>query len=130
MAVSGKSKKELIEENKELRVRLQELEHSEAERKNAQDELKKSKEFLDNVVNALDDAFFIKDQNHHWLMLNDAACKLIGRPREELIGKSDYDLVPREQADIFWQMDNLVFETGRTNVNEEQVTWQGKAHTI
>ena len=46
MAVSGKSKKELIEENKELRARLQELEHSEAEQKNAQEELKKSKEFL------------------------------------------------------------------------------------
>ncbi|MDT8304116.1 MAG: PAS domain S-box protein, partial [Sedimentisphaerales bacterium] len=100
------------------------------EQKNAQDELKKSKEFLDNVINSLEDSFFIKDQEHRWLMLNDAACELMGRPREELIGKSDYDLFPKEQADIFWEKDNLVFETGKTNLNEEQVTWHGKVHTI
>ncbi|MHC4535771.1 MAG: PAS domain S-box protein [Planctomycetota bacterium] len=130
MAVSQKTKKELIEENKALRSRLQELEHSERERKNAQDELRKSKEFLDNVVNSLDDSFFVKDQEHRWLMLNDAACALMGRPREELIGKSDYDLFSKEQADVFWEKDNLVFETGKTNINEEQVTWHGKVHTI
>ncbi|MHC4584307.1 MAG: PAS domain S-box protein [Planctomycetota bacterium] len=100
------------------------------EQKNAQEELKKSKEFLDNIVNALDDSFFVKDQDHHWVMLNDAACELIGRPREELIGKSDYDLFPKEQADIFWEKDNVVIETGRTNVNEEKVTWHGKIRTI
>jgi len=130
MAVSGKSKKELIKENKSLQARLKEFERSEAECENAREELKNSKEFLDNVINALDDSFFIKDQDHRWLMLNDAACALIGRPREELIGKSDYDLFPKEQADTFWEMDNLVFETGKTNVNEEQVTWHGKVHTI
>ena len=109
---------------------MKELEHSETERKKAQDESKKSKEFLSNIINALDDSFFIKDQEHRWLMLNDAACELMGRPREELIGKSDYDLFSKEQADVFWEKDNHVFETGKTNVNEEQVTWHGKVHTI
>jgi PAS domain S-box-containing protein len=100
------------------------------ESKKAQEELKKSKEFLDNVINSLDDSFFIKDQEHRWLMLNDAACELIGRPREELIGKSDYDIFPKEQANVFWEKDSLVFETGRTNVNEEHVTWHDRVHTI
>ena len=130
MAVSGKSKKELIEEITALRSRLKELEHSETERKKAQEESRKSKEFLDNIINALDDAFFVKDQEHRWLMLNDAACELMGRPREELVGKSDYDLFPREQADVFWEMDNLVLETGEKNINEEKITWHGKIHTI
>jgi len=48
-------REELIEEINYLRVRLNELEHSETERKNAQNELRESKEFLDNVINALDD---------------------------------------------------------------------------
>ena len=130
MAISQKSKKELIEENKALLSRLKELEHSETEGKNAQDELRRSKEFLDNVINALDDSFFVKDHEHRWLMLNDTACKLMGRPREELIGRSDYDIFPKEQASVFWEKDNVVFETGKTNVNEEQVTWHGKIHTI
>lgn len=130
MAVSGKTKKELIEEINVLKSHLKELEHSETERKKAQEESKKSKEFLDNVINALDDSFFVKDQDHRWVMLNDRACELIGRRREELIGKSDHDLFPKEQADVFWEGDDRVFETGRTNVSEEAVTWRSKVHTI
>ncbi len=90
----------------------------------------RSEEFLTNIINTLDDPVFVKDQNHRWFILNDAACQVMGRPREELIGKSDYDLFPKEQADVFWEKDNLVLETGRTDVNEEKVTWHGKLHTI
>ena len=100
------------------------------ERKKVEEQLKQSTEFLANTINALDDTFFVKDEEHRWAALNDAACEAIGRPREELIGKSDYDLFPKEQADVFWEKDNLVFETGETNVNEEEVTWHGKSHTI
>ncbi|MHC4326477.1 MAG: PAS domain S-box protein, partial [Planctomycetota bacterium] len=99
-------------------------------RKKAEEELKQSREFLNNTINALDDSFFIKDEEHRWTVFNDAACKAIGHPREELIGKSDYDIFPKEQADVFWEKDNLVFETGETSINEEEITWQGKLHTI
>jgi len=54
----------------------------------------------------------------------------MGRPREELIGKSDYDLFPKEQAAMFWERDNYTFKSGQTDVNEEQITWHGKLHTI
>jgi len=100
------------------------------ERKKAQEELKRSKEFITNIINTLDDPFFVKDQEHRWFMLNDAACKVMGRPREELIGKSDYDLFPKEQADKFWERDSFVLESGQTNLNEEEITWHGKLHTI
>jgi PAS domain S-box-containing protein len=90
----------------------------------------RSEEFLTNIINTLDDPVFVKDQNHRWFILNDAACQVMGRPREELIGKSDYDLFPKEQADVFWEKDNLVLETGQTDVNEEKITWHGKLHTI
>ena len=100
------------------------------ERKKAQEELKRSKEFLTNIINTLDDPFFVKDQEHRWFMLNDAACKVMGRPREELIGKSDYDLFAKEQADKFWERDSFVLENGQTDLNEEEITWHGKLHTI
>jgi PAS domain S-box-containing protein len=100
------------------------------DRKHAEEELEQSKEFLANIINALDDPVFVKDEQHRWVILNDAACEVMGRPREELIGKSDYDLFPKEQADVFWEKDNLVFETGETNVNEEEITWHGKLYTI
>jgi PAS domain S-box-containing protein len=99
-------------------------------RKRMEEQLKQSQEFLANTINALDDTFFVKDEEHRWAALNDAACQAIGRPRKELIGKSDYDCFPKEQADKFWEKDNLVLKTGETNVSEEEVTWRGKVHTI
>ena len=100
------------------------------ERKRAEEELKRSKEYLNNIINALDDPVFVKDEQHRWVVLNDAACEVMGRPREELIGKTDYDLFPKEQADVFWERDNFVLKSGRTDVNEEEITWHGKLHTI
>jgi len=54
--------------------------------------------------------------------VNDAECALAGRSREELIGRTDYDFFPKDQVDIFWQKDEIVFETGQENVNQEEIT--------
>ncbi len=87
-------------------------------------------EFLNLVINAIKAPFLLKDKNHNWVMLNDAAIEMMGQEREALIGKSDYDLYPKKQADIFWKYDEQVFKNG-SSCNEEQITWSdGKLHTI
>lgn len=92
--------------------------------------LEDSREFLLKVINGLDDPVFVKDENHRWIILNDVMCELMGRPREELIGKSDYEIFPREQADVFWSYDALVLRTGKTSINEEEITFKGVIRTI
>ena len=47
---------------------------------------------------------------------------MAGRSREEIIGRTDYDFFPREQVDVFWEKDEIVFKTGQGNVNEEEIT--------
>ena len=87
-------------------------------------------EFLNLVINAIKAPFFVKDEEHKWVMLNDAAIEMMGQTRETLVGKSDYDLFPKEQSDVFWKYDELVFKNG-SNSNEEQITWSdGSLHTI
>ena len=100
------------------------------QRKEVEQELRTSKEFLDNILNALDDPVFVKDEQHRWVILNDALCKLTGLSREELIGKNDYDIHPEKEADVFWEKDDLVLKTGQTNINEEEVTWQNRRYVI
>ncbi len=81
-------------------------------------------------INTIKTPFFVKDENHKWVMLNNAAAEMMGHPREALIGKSDYDIFPREQADVFWKFDELVFKEG-SSTNEEHITWyDGTIHTI
>jgi len=95
------------------------------------EELRKSKEYLNKIINAIGDPIFVKDRDHRLIMVNDAECRLAGRTREELLGRTDYDFFPKDQVDIFWERDELVFKTGKEDVNEEQITdAQGNICTI
>ena len=88
-------------------------------------------DFLTSIINNVPDPIFVKDDKHHWVLLNDAMCEFMRVPREELIGKSDYDFFPKEQADVFWEKDSAVLSSGVMNENEEKFTdAQGKEHTI
>ena len=87
--------------------------------------------FLGDIINAIADPIFVKDENHRWLLLNDAFCDFMGIERACLIGKSDYEFFPKEQADVFWQKDSEVFNSGKVNVNEEKLTdSRGAEHIV
>ncbi len=92
------------------------------ERKKSEETLRGSQEFLGKIVNSISDPIFVKDRQHRFVLVNDASCDLIGRKREDILGRTDYDFFPKEQADIFLEKDELVFETGEGNENEEEIT--------
>src|SRR5262245_17600220 len=73
---------------------------------------------LDSVPNPL----FVKDADHRWILVNDAWEAITGLSRDAVMGKSDYDFFPREDADIYWKKDDEVFASGGTNQNEERLT--------
>ncbi len=90
-----------------------------------------SRDYLDKIINCISDPIFVKDREHRLVLVNDAECRLAGRTRDEVIGKTDYDFFPKDQVDIFWKNDELVFETGQENINEEEITdAEGFKHTI
>lgn len=87
--------------------------------------------FLMSILNSIADPIFVKDSNHNWILINDSFCNFIGHPRENLLGKSDYEFFPKEQADVFWKKDEETMKSGETNTNEETLTdSQGKVKTI
>ncbi|MDO8804647.1 MAG: PAS domain S-box protein [Elusimicrobiota bacterium] len=91
----------------------------------------KPPELLSQILDSVGSPVFVKDRGHRWTYLNKAFCKFMGRRREELIGKSDYDFFPKEQADVFWEKDDQVFSARGENVNEEFFTdTAGVKHTI
>lgn len=98
--------------------------------KKAESDNRERADFLNLVINTIKTPFFVKDEEHRWVILNDAAVEMMGSPREALLRKTDYDIYPKEQADIFWKYDELVFKSGSSS-NEEQITWSDKTlHTI
>ena len=61
-------------------------------------------------------------------MLNNASCSAIGKPREKMLGCTDHDFFPKEEADVFWARDEQVFQTGMEDINEESLTPPGGTH--
>ena len=78
--------------------------------------------FLSGIIEAVADPIFVKDEQHRWILLNEATCRFMGHPREALIGKSDFDFFPKEEAETFWEIDDEVFRTGKTIENVERFT--------
>jgi rsbT co-antagonist protein RsbR len=88
-------------------------------------------EFLQVMLDSMDDPIFVKDRQHRWIVFNDAFCQLLGRPREELFGKSDPDFFGPDQVEVFWKLDDQLFASGESNENEELLTdEEGRVHTI
>ncbi|MEQ1920570.1 MAG: PAS domain-containing protein, partial [Elusimicrobiota bacterium] len=86
---------------------------------------------LESLIDSVADPIFVKDREHRWVLFNEAFVALLGRPRAELLGKSDYAFFPKAQADVFFRQDELVFETGRENANEEALTdADGRTHVL
>jgi len=86
---------------------------------------------LETLLEALPNPVFVKDEEHRWVLLNDGVCRLMGRDRAQLLGKSDYDFFPKAEADVFWAKDDVVFATGELNENEESFTdAAGRHHVI
>ncbi len=101
------------------------------DRKEAEEAMVSSRNWLEKIINTIADPIFVKDRDHRWVLLNDAYCRFLGYARDELLGKADYDFFPKEEADVFWAKDEIVFATGMENTNEERFSdAKGIVHTI
>ena len=101
-------------------------------RKKAESELVESREFLDKIINSIGDPVFVKDRQHRFILVNDAECKMLDLQSDEILGRTIYDLFPtKEMGDTSWEKDELVFSTGKENLNEETIaSAAGVSHTI
>ena len=103
-----------------------------SEQRRTHTELQSSRAFLDRVINAIADPVFVKDDKRRFVLVNDALCAIVGRPRERLLGEDGDDMFPADQVDVFRKMDARVYDTGEENLNEESLSnlTSGEVRTI
>ncbi|MGD9158944.1 MAG: Cache 3/Cache 2 fusion domain-containing protein, partial [Desulfobacteraceae bacterium] len=84
--------------------------------------LAESRNYLDEIINAVGDPVFVKDDKYRLVLINNAMCDFIGIPRNDIIGKTDYDFCISEEADKFRDSDKNVLESGKDSINEALYT--------
>jgi len=94
------------------------------ERRRAQDDLRRTRAFLDTVIENVPAMLFVKDPNElRYMLVNRAGERLLGVSRDQIIGKSDHDLLPQAEADIAAERDREILRSAEQSdiVNEEPI---------
>ncbi|QSZ41917.1 PAS domain S-box protein [Sulfurimonas aquatica] len=81
------------------------------------------KELYDNTINSVENLIFVKDTEFIYIACNEAFEKFVGRPKEEIVGKNDYDLFSKELADQFRQHDEIMINLRESKTNFEWVSY-------
>ncbi|MGF1492229.1 MAG: GAF domain-containing protein [Microcoleaceae cyanobacterium] len=99
--------------------------------KQAESALKASEAFLNQVINAMADPIYVKDQHLNWTMVNDAFCELVGRSHQSLIGLSSTETLSSTQAEALGNHDEYILAVGTEVEQEETLTdAHGEARTL
>lgn len=92
-----------------------------------QEELESSRHhaetLLRTIVQTIPDLIWLKDVDGVYLSCNPMFERFFGATAAEIIGKTDYDFVSREQADYFRARDRDAMTAGLPCVNEEWVSF-------
>jgi PAS domain S-box-containing protein len=92
-------------------------------RKRIEDELRAANAFLDAIIENIPLMLFIKEsQSLRFIRVNRTGEDLLGWPNKTLIGKTDYDFWPQEQAEFFIEKDRETLTRGNVvDIPEEPI---------
>jgi PAS domain S-box-containing protein len=85
--------------------------------------VQESEAHLRTLVQTIPDLVWLKDPNGVFLHCNSRFERLFGHTMQEIVGKTDYDFVDRELADIFRENDRKALLAGKPSINEEWLTF-------
>ena len=92
-------------------------------RKQREKEIRRLHAFMDAIVENMPAMVFVKDaQELRFELLNRSGEGLLGVPRTDLLGKTDFDLFPKDQAEFFQGKDREVLRGGTVlSIPEEKI---------
>lgn len=91
------------------------------ERKTIEDMLHNQLDFLEVFMDAIPGPIFYKNTDHIYLGCNQAFAEFIGLPKEDIVGKSVYEVARKELADLYKRKDEDLFQNPGIQIFEAPV---------
>ena len=82
-------------------------------RRQAEEKVHASEALYHSLVETLPQNILRKDLQGRFTFANQQFCKILGRPLEDIVGKTDYDFFPRELAEKYHRDDLRVMQSGK-----------------
>ena len=98
------------------------------DRKRAEETLRERERLLQDVIDGSTSPIFLKDRDGKFITINATLERMLGMSREEIKGKTDYDIAPKEVADYWRNNDKKVMATGKAIQIEEVADLQDGHH--
>ena len=83
-------------------------------RRQAEQELRNSESLYHSLVETMPQGVFRRDLKGRFTFANQTYCKYHHIKPEDIIGKTDFDLYPKEAAEKYWRDDLRIMEKGET----------------
>ena len=97
------------------------------ERMQAEEKLRNERLLLRTVIDNIPATIYCKDVDGHKTLANRAELKMIGaKSEDEVLGKTDFDLYPKEIADEYFADDQTVIKNLEPVINREELFIDGK----
>jgi len=80
------------------------------------------------LIDELPDMVWMKDMQGVYLACNKRFQQYLGFREDEIIGKTNYDLMDQRLADFYQEQDREVLNSGKRNVSEEEVRFAVDGH--
>ncbi len=100
-----------------------------AEHKSTETALRVSEARIQAILDHATAVIYLKDPHGRYLLVNRRFEDMFHLGREDVIGKTDHDIFPREFADVFRQNDRQVLEAGMAREFEELAALDGRPRT-
>ena len=101
--------------------------HDITDHKQTEESLRKSEEKYRSIIENMQEGYFENDLAGNFIFFNDALCRIIGYPREELIGKNNRQYTDEKTAKKIYQVYNRIYRTGEPSkgIEEEYIRKDG-----
>ena len=99
------------------------------ERKKIEGAIEKERSLLRTLIDHLPSAVFVKDENYRKVLVNPLHSESVAQqriwsgmePMNEILGKTDFEVYPKEMAESYFQDDQKVIRDGMTILNKEEL---------
>ena len=99
-----------------------------SDRKQAEIKLAREHELLQTLMDNIPDSIYFKDENNCFIMVNKAKAVHSNVKPEDMVGKTDFNFLPDDQAKKAFEDDQEIFKTGKYIINKvEKLTDQSGA---
>ena len=83
--------------------------------------MEESEERYRVFINSTEDLVFLKDEQLRYVIVNKSNAEFFNKPEADIIGKTDFDLMPEGVARNCYSTDNLALSSEKVIIQREKV---------